>query len=152
MFQDMKEIRPELILDEESHHRTYQSKETDGVQPSIHRHITDDISSLIVLAYLITRRRIEGKQNLILRIVLTDTFHQRSSLFKLTERCSMKPNVLSVRIHLLLQYFESLTLTTPHLAHLFIEQTCNGYAPKDEIYYDIIDHDISLYWLLSINT
>lgn len=54
MLQDMKEIRPELILDEESHHRTYQSKETDGVQPSIHRHITDDVSSLIVLAHLIT--------------------------------------------------------------------------------------------------
>ena len=31
-LQDMKEIRPELILDEESHHRTYQSKETDGVK------------------------------------------------------------------------------------------------------------------------
>jgi hypothetical protein len=56
MLQDMKEIRPELILDEESHHRTYQSKETDGVQPSIHRHIFDhkptlsEVKELVVSA------------------------------------------------------------------------------------------------------
>ena len=128
MLQDMKEIRPELILDEESHHRTHQAKETDGIQTGIHRHIADDVGTLIVLAHLITRRRIKGEQNLILRIILADLLHQWTSLLKLAERCCMKPDVLSIRIHLLLQYFESLTLATPHLAYLFIKQTGDGYA------------------------
>ena len=54
MLQDVKEIRPELILDEESHHRTYKAEETDGIQTGIYWHITDDVCTLIVLAHLIT--------------------------------------------------------------------------------------------------
>ena len=102
MLQDMKEVRPEFVLDEESHHRAYQAKETNRIQASIHRHVADDISPLVVLAHLITRRRIEGEQNLILRIILADLLHQGTSLFKLTERSRMKPDILGIRIHLLL--------------------------------------------------
>ena len=54
MLQDMKKVRPELILDEESHYRTYQPKESDSIQTGIHRHVADDVSPLIVLAHLIT--------------------------------------------------------------------------------------------------
>ncbi len=43
MLQNVKEVRPEFILDEESHHRAHQTQETDGIQSSIHRHIADDV-------------------------------------------------------------------------------------------------------------
>ena len=81
----MKEIRPEFILDEEGHHRTHQAKKTDGIQAGIHRHIADDVSALIILAHLISGRRIEGKQNLILGIISADALHQRTTLFKLAK-------------------------------------------------------------------
>ena len=85
VLENMKEIRPEFILDEEGHHRTHQAKKTDGIQAGIHRHIADDVSALIILAHLISGRRIEGKQNLILGIISADALHQRTTLFKLAK-------------------------------------------------------------------
>ena len=55
MFQDMQIIIPELILDEESHHRTDGTKEATGVGNRIQRQIADDIRSFVVLAHLIAR-------------------------------------------------------------------------------------------------
>ncbi len=156
MRQDMKEVAPELVLDEESHHRAHQAKESDGVQTSVYRHVADDVGSLVVLAHLIARRREEGKQNLVLRMLLADAFHQGSALLELAQRSRMKPHVLGMRVHLLLQYLESLTLASPHLAHLLIEKACYGDAEKDEIDYDIVNHRQNLliwlynfYWLFS---
>jgi hypothetical protein len=53
VLQDMQVVIPELILDEESHHRTYSPQETPGVGDGIQRQITDDIGSLVVLSHLI---------------------------------------------------------------------------------------------------
>ena len=53
VFQDMQIIIPELILDEERHHRTDGPKETTGVRNGIQRQIGDDIGTLIILTYLI---------------------------------------------------------------------------------------------------
>ncbi len=83
-------------------------------------------------------------------MLLADALHQRSALLKLAERRRMKPYIPGIRIHLLLQYLESLTLATPHLAHLLIEKAGNGNAPKHEINDDIINHDCLLIGLLSI--
>ena len=74
-------------------------------------------------------------------MLLADALHQRATLLKLTERSGMKPNVLGIRIHLLFQQLESLSLALPHLAHLLAEQAGYCYAPKDEIDDNIIYHD-----------
>ena len=53
ILEDMQEVRPKLILDEESHHRANQAQESNRIESSVYRHITDDVSPLIVLAHLI---------------------------------------------------------------------------------------------------
>ena len=90
-FQDMQIIVPELILDEEGHHRTHQSQETDGIKWRVKRKITDDVGTLIILAHLVTRRREEGEQNLVLRMELAHPLHDGTALFKLAQRGGMEP-------------------------------------------------------------
>ena len=93
---------------------------------------TDSVASAI--AYAFFKRSLGtpavpcclGKLNEETRYLLNRFHFQEPQL--LTERCCMKPNVLSVRIHLLLQYLESFTLATPHLAYLSIKQTGDGYS------------------------
>ena len=59
--------------------------------------------------------------------------HEWTSLLELTQRSSMEPHILGIRVHLLFQDADSLALTTPHLAHLLAEKAHNGYATQIEI-------------------
>ena len=54
MLQNMQVVVPELVLDEESHHRTYGTQETTCVGDGVEWQIGDDISTLVVLTHLIT--------------------------------------------------------------------------------------------------
>ena len=53
MLKDMQVVIPELVLDEECHHRMYKSQEPAGIGDSIDREIGNDIRSLVILTHLI---------------------------------------------------------------------------------------------------
>ena len=53
VLEDMQVVVPELVLDEERHHRTDGTKETTGVGDGVERQVTDDIGPLVVLTHLI---------------------------------------------------------------------------------------------------
>ena len=71
----------------------------------------------------------------------TDALYERPTLLELSERGSMKPYILSRRVHLSLQRFYRLTLTTPHLTHFLVENTGNGNANEVDIDTEIIHYD-----------
>ena len=66
MAQDVHVVVPELILDEERHHRSDGTQETACVAHRVERQVTHDVGSLVVLTHLIARGREERKQNFIL--------------------------------------------------------------------------------------
>ena len=66
-------------------------------------------------------------------MLATQLFHQRTSLFKLTQRSSMEPNIPSLRVDMLAQVADSIALATPHLAHLLAEKACDDDAQLVEI-------------------
>ena len=55
VFQDMQIVIPELVLNEESHHRTDGTQETTGIGDRIQRQVADNVRTFVVLTYLITR-------------------------------------------------------------------------------------------------
>ena len=128
MLQYVQIVEPELILYEKGHHRPDGSQEANGMQTSVERQIADDIGSLVILSHLVARGREESKQYLVFGMFSAQLFHQWTALFKLTQRGSMKPYVLSILIHLLTQHTESSTLTAPHLAYLLVEQAVYHHA------------------------
>ena len=83
VLEDMQIVIPELILDEEGGHRTDGPQETTGVGDGVERQVTDDVGPFVVLAHLIARRREEREQNLVLRMVATELFHQWAPLLEL---------------------------------------------------------------------
>ena len=94
VFQDVQVVVPELILDEERHHRMYGTQEATGIGDSVERQVADDVSTLVVLTNLVARRREERQQYLVLRMLTAQLLHQRTALFELTQRGSMEPHVL----------------------------------------------------------
>ena len=79
-------------------------------------------------------------------------FHQWPPLFELTQRSCMEPHILRLRIHLLFQDAESLSLASPHLAHLLVEATIDRHSQEVEIYDDVIHlniYDLRIYDLLA---
>ena len=140
MFQDVQIVVPELVLDEECHHRTNGPQETTGIGNGVERQIGDDICAFVVFAYLIARGREEREQDLILWVIATQLFHQRATLFKLSQRGSMEPYILRIRIDFLPQDAEGLALTTPHLTHLLIEAAVDGHSQEIEVYNQVVNH------------
>ena len=128
VFQNMQVVIPELVLDEEGHHRTNGPEEAAGVGNRVEWQIGDDVSPLVVFPHLITRRREERQQDLVFRMFPPQLLHQRASLLKLAQRGSMEPHILGIRINFLAQDLESLTLSPPHLAHLLVEATVDRYT------------------------
>ena len=53
MAQNMQVVVPELVLDEEGHHRTDGTQETACIGNGVERQVADNISTCIVLAHLI---------------------------------------------------------------------------------------------------
>ena len=144
VLQNMQVIIPKLVLDEERHHRTYQTQETESIERRIKRQVANDVSSLVVLTHLVTRRRKEGEQYLILRMQLTKAFHNRTSLFKLAQRGSMKPQVSCIRVYLLSEQAECIALATPHLPDFAVKKTGDDNAQHVEIYGYIVNHILFL--------
>ena len=140
VLEDVEVVIPELVLDEERHHRTYRTEEADGIDGRVKGQIADDVGTLIVLAHLIARRREERQQNLVVRMLATQLFHEWTALLELTQRGSMKPHIARRGVYLLLQHAESSTLTTPHLAHLLVEEAVDGDAVEVEVNNDVIYH------------
>ena len=126
MAEDVKVVVPELILDEEGHDRPDRPQETAGIADGVERQVADDVGTLVVLTHLIARRREEGEQNLVLRMVATELLHERTALLELAQGGRMEPYILCRGIYFLLQQFNSLALATPHLAHLRAEKAANG--------------------------
>ena len=138
VFEDVQVVVPKLILDEECHDWTYGTQETACIHDRVKGQIGNDICAFIVFAHLIARRREERQQNLIFRMFTLQLFHERTPLFKLTQRCSMKPYILRVRIHFLLDDANGPTFSTPHIPHLFTEKRGNDHTNEIDINDDII--------------
>ena len=140
VLENMHVVIPELVLDEESHHRTDGTKETTGVGDGVEGQVTDDVGPLVVLTHLIARRREKGEQDLVLRMVAAELFHQRASLLKLSQRGRMEPHVLRAGVYLLSEHTEGVALTAPHLTHLLVEATVDRHTQEIEIYDEVVDH------------
>ena len=118
----MKVVIPEFVLDEERHLRTDGTQEAACIGNSVQRQISDNVGTFVVLPHLIAGWREECQEYLVFGMVTTQLFHQWASLFKLSERCSMKPYITSIRVNLLTQYANGIALALPHLLHLLIEK------------------------------
>ena len=53
MAQDVQIVVPELVLNEERHHRTDGTQEATGIGNGVEWQVADDIGTLVVLAHLI---------------------------------------------------------------------------------------------------
>ena len=84
MLKDVEVVVPELIFDEVSHHRSDCPQEPTGIGNRIQWQIGDNVSPFVVLTHLIARRREERQQYLVFRMLTTQLFHQRASLFELS--------------------------------------------------------------------
>ena len=138
MLQDVQVVEPELILDEESHAGTHRTQETTGVADGVEGQIADNVGTFVVLPDLIARRREEREQDFILRMLAAQTLHEWTALFELSERGSMEPHILCLRVYFLLEHTNGLALATPHLAHLLAEKARYGNAAEVKIDYDLI--------------
>ena len=110
-------VEPKLILDEKRCHKMMAIEPIVGIEGSIGRQIEHFIGQRIVLAHLITRRREERQQNLVLRIVALDGFDDGPPLFKLAQRSRMEPNPVTIvlRQRLFLEKVPSERLQFLHL-------------------------------------
>ena len=63
------------------------------------------------------------------------------ALLELSERGGMEPYILCRRIHIGLQRFYRLTLTTPHLTHFLVENAGNGNANEIDIDTEVVQND-----------
>ncbi len=138
VLEDMQVVIPELVFDEERHHRMDGPQETTGISDGIQGKVADDIRSLIILTDLITGGREEREEDLVLRMLLAQLFHQGTALLELTQGGGMKPHILCLRIYLLPQDTDGVTLTAPHLPHLLAEAADDGDTYQVEIYSEVI--------------
>ncbi len=95
-------VIPEFILDEDRHLRACQIKETSYVPSRIEGQVADNVGQRVIFSYFVSRGREKGEQDLVCRVLSPDCFDERASLFKLPQRCSMKPHILCGTINLLL--------------------------------------------------
>ena len=95
-------VFPELVFYKESHTRTGQFHKPTGIGRRIQRQVTYHIGPLIILPHLVSRRREESLQNLIVRITFPDFFNQRPALFEFSQGCRVKPDVFRLPVNTLL--------------------------------------------------
>ena len=138
VLEDMQVVIPELVFDEECHHRMDGPQETAGIGDGVQGKVADDIRSLIILTDLITGGREERQEDLVLRVLLAQLLHQGAALLELTQGGGMKPHILRLRVYLLLQDTDSVTLTAPHLPHLLAEAADDGDTYQVEIYSEVV--------------
>ncbi len=138
VLQYVQIVVPELVFDEESHHRPYHSQEPDGVNRSVERQIAYHVGAIVVLSHLISGWREERQQYLIFRVIAAQTLYQRASLFELSKRCGVKPHIAVRGVHLLLEHVERPAFALPHLFYFLVEQACHGHAQQVKIYSYVI--------------
>ena len=144
MVKYVEVVVPELVLYEESHHRAHGTEEAARVAYGVERQIAHYVGTLIVLPHLVAGGRKECEQNLVLRMNLTQTLHERASLFEFSKRCGVEPDVFRIGIHFLSQRLYGLSLAAPHLPHLFVEDACDGDANEIKIYCNVVHDRIML--------
>ena len=105
--QFLEHVAPELILHEEHLLWLDDIDELHCLRFLVIRQVADDISTLVVLSHLITRRAEEGEQNLVFRIFLAELLDERTSLFEFAKAGCMKPDDAWIRTEL------------PEFSHLF---------------------------------
>ncbi len=125
------EVGPIFILYEESHLWTNESEEAHHITRRIEWQIANDVSSRIILTHLIARGREEGKQNLVFRMLTTETLHQGASLFKLTQRSRMEPHIMSLLVHLSAQNAECVDMSLDQKSRLSFERI--GQQDKESV-------------------
>ena len=149
MFQNVEVVVPELILNEECHHGSNRAQEATGIAYGVERQVADNVGALIVFPHLIARWRKERQQNLILRMVTTQTLHKWPSLFKLTQRSGMKPHISGIRIDFLFEQSDGIAFATPHLANLLTEKACHSYTAEVEINDQVVHKQSLRHYCLS---
>ena len=133
-------ILPELVLDEERHAGTGQVHETPDVTRCVKRQVTHHVGSLVILPYLVARRREERQQQLILRMQPTDFLHQRTPLLELAQRGGVEPQVAGGRVHLLPQDSEGLLFAFHHRRYLLAEECGQPDRTHIQIDEEIVHH------------
>ena len=138
MAQDMEVVIPELILYEESLHGPHCPQEPASIRHSIDREITHQVSPIIMLPHLIPRGREECQQYLPVRIHPAIFLHDRSALLKLSQRSSMEPHILRIRINMSLQISHGEILSAPHSPHFGEELRSDINAELEDIEEEVI--------------
>lgn len=86
VLQNMQIVPPELVFYEKRDFRMHQIEKSASIIISVKRKITNNIRTLIILSYLVSRRRKECEQDLIFGMLTAQTLHNRTPLLKLSER------------------------------------------------------------------
>ena len=121
MYQYFNIVAPKLVFDKESLLGASGTNEATCIQRRIERKIAHHIGIRVVLAHFIARGREESKQNFLLWVFSFETFHERTALFKLAERCSMEPNV-RILSNFLFEYFPGVFLASHQSSRFRVEQ------------------------------
>jgi hypothetical protein len=125
---------PVLVFDEECFFGLHQLKELFCISAGVNRKVHHNISLMFVIfSDFVTRWRKKGEQNAVFRKSFSDFFNQRTTLFKLTQRCTMHPNVACVGFNFFRQFFPPVFPAFYKLTGLFLksETTCiNMYQKK----------------------
>src|SRR5690606_16110231 len=79
-----------------------------GIFRCVLRQIEHVVRQRRVFAYLISRWGEKGDNNFFGRVFDADLFEYRTPLLKLSQRSKMKPDILLVRVYLLLDGFENI--------------------------------------------
>ena len=123
LMQLIQIVLPKLILDKKRHAGIHQVKKLPHIARFVERQITHDIRPPVVLAHFITRRRKECQQNTIIRIFGTYLLNQRASLFKLSQRGSVKPDITRILLQLLPKKFVHYPVPLHHLPRFTAERS-----------------------------
>src|SRR5690606_7237013 len=78
----------------------------------------------------VTRRRKKGEQNAVFRKLFSDFFNQRSALLKLTQRCTMYPDVTGIGFNFFRQFFPPVFSAINKMAGFFIKKRRNFYTER----------------------
>ena len=95
---DVQVVEPVFVLDEDGHGRPDKLNEFSCISPGIGRKVKDEVGPGIVFPDLISRGGVKGEEDPVFRHPVAELLHQRSSLLILSQRGTMEPGDLPVRL------------------------------------------------------
>ena len=96
LFQGSHVIEPKIVLNEEGRHEMMALQPLFGVKGRVGRQIQHLVGQGIVFAHLVARRREKREQYPVMRKLFFDGLDDRTTLLKLAQRRSMKPNPVAI--------------------------------------------------------